>query len=238
MSKRNIFWIGMFVLLGGVLSSLGHTFTLPDGRSLEAEIVQYDERSGQVELKRTDGKLVKIKPSVFVKSDQDYITEWFLHSVFNGKDISVDINKKKVGQRKEDGNAHFMRIDEFLYQIEIENRSNIEISELDVEYRIFYEQEENDMDKGRVVKHDRTVQGDLEIELLAAKGKRIFSSKEVELVKYEFNSTEYYVPGGDPQATQGSIKGIWVRVECESTGGMKSVRDFYEPSSIEGKYSW
>ncbi len=232
--KLIILFLGVFL----VNLLMAREFTLPDGRSLEAEIVQYDERLGQVELKRADGKLVKIKPSVFVEEDQDYIDEWILHSVFNGRDIIVDCNKKKVGQRKEDGNAHFIRIDSFLYEIEIQNRSATEISGLDVEYKIFYEQEVNDMDKGRVINHEKTENGKLKIKSLGAREKKNFSTKEVELAKYEFNSTEYYVPGGEPQGTKGDIKGMWIRMECETAGGMKSVKDFFEPSSIEGKYRW
>lgn len=234
--KKTLIILFLGVFLVNLL--MAREFTLPDGRSLEAEIVQYDERLGQVELKRADGKLVKIKPSVFVEEDQDYIDEWILHSVFNGRDIIVDCNKKKVGQRKEDGNAHFIRIDSFLYEIEIQNRSATEISGLDVEYKIFYEQEVNDMDKGRVINHEKTENGKLKIKSLGAREKKNFSTKEVELAKYEFNSTEYYVPGGEPQGTKGDIKGMWIRMECETAGGMKSVKDFFEPSSIEGKYRW
>ena len=104
---------------------MAREFTLPDGRSLEAEIVQYDERLGQVELKRADGKLVKIKPSVFVEEDQAYVDEWIIHSIFKGRHITVEVNKKKVWQRKMDGNAHFIRIDSFLYEIEIQKCTKI-----------------------------------------------------------------------------------------------------------------
>jgi hypothetical protein len=107
-----------------------------------------------------------------------------------------------------------------------------------VEYKIFYEQEVNDMDKGRVINHEKTENGKLKIKSLGAREKKNFSTKEVELAKYEFNSTEYYVPGGEPQGTKGDIKGMWIRMECETAGGMKSVKDFFEPSSIEGKYRW
>lgn len=234
--KKTLIILFLGVFLVNVL--MAREFTLPDGRSLEAEIVQYDERLGQVELKRADGKLIKIKPSVFVEEDQDYIDEWIIHSIFKGRHITVECNKKKVGQRKEDGNAHFIRIDSFLYEIEIQNRSATEISGLDVEYKIFYEQEVNDMDKGRVINHEKIENGKLKIKSLGAREKRNFSTKEVELAKYEFNSTEYYVPGGDPQSTKGDIKGMWIRMEYETAGGMKSIKDFFEPSSIEGKYRW
>ena len=217
---------------------MAREFTLPDGRSLEAEIVQYDERLWQVELKRADGKLVKIKPSVFVEEDQAYVDEWIIHSIFKGRHVTVEVNKKKVGQQKMDGRAEFLRIDSFLYEIEIQNRSATQISGLDVEYKIFYEQEVNDMDKGRVINHEKTENGKLKIKSLGAREKRNFSTKEVELAKYEFNTTNYYVEGGDPQSTKGDIKGIWIRMECETASGMKSVKDFFEPSSIEGKYRW
>ena len=39
----------------GVSSVLGHSFSLPDGRSIEATILSFDDRSGLVELERLDG---------------------------------------------------------------------------------------------------------------------------------------------------------------------------------------
>ena len=55
-----------------------HEFTLKDGRTLKAEIVGYNAKLGKVELKRTDGKRVPVKPTVFVEADQSYIREWFM----------------------------------------------------------------------------------------------------------------------------------------------------------------
>ncbi|NNJ71296.1 MAG: hypothetical protein HKP10_08440, partial [Kiritimatiellales bacterium] len=51
-------------------------FKTPDGKSVMAEIVGYNAKLGKVELKRENGKRVKVKPSVFVEEDQQYITDW------------------------------------------------------------------------------------------------------------------------------------------------------------------
>ena len=58
-----------------------HTFDLPDGRSL-ATILSVDDRSGIVELERMDGKITKVKTTVFIEEDQLYIKNWISDRLF------------------------------------------------------------------------------------------------------------------------------------------------------------
>lgn len=53
-----------------------HTFSLQDGSSMEAEIINYNNKSEQVKLKQQDGKQVKVKLSNFIEDDKKYILKW------------------------------------------------------------------------------------------------------------------------------------------------------------------
>ena len=55
---------------------------MPDGRTIEATIRSFDDHSGLVELERLNGKVVKIKPNVFIEKDQRYIQMWSVERLF------------------------------------------------------------------------------------------------------------------------------------------------------------
>ena len=75
--KRLFIVAGMlFALLAFRVDAEMREFKLPDGRSLQAEIMGFDGKLGKVELKLANGRRKKIKPGIFVEEDQKYIKEW------------------------------------------------------------------------------------------------------------------------------------------------------------------
>lgn len=56
--------------------ALLHEFELKDGRTIKAEITKFNRARGQVDLKREDGKVIRIKADIFIPSDQKYIAQW------------------------------------------------------------------------------------------------------------------------------------------------------------------
>lgn len=53
-----------------------HEFELKDGRTLKAEVIKFNRALGQVDLKREDGKAVRVNANIFINKDQNYITQW------------------------------------------------------------------------------------------------------------------------------------------------------------------
>ena len=235
--------IAIVVFLVSVISVCGvnaemHDFSLQDGRILEAEIVDYNAKLVQVELKRTDGKRVKVQPSIFVENDQEYIQEWASLDGFRNKSFfKVECKKNTVEKWKEDGNIHEVRHERLEYEVSLENRSAVPIKNLKVEYCIYYEQEKSLPGQKKTTAKLSKV-GKLDIDKLATKEKRTLATESVVLNRYDFNSTDFYYDSGDPESARGELKGIWLRLTVSVTGGQKVVRDLFEPSSIEGKYTW
>ncbi|VGO11548.1 hypothetical protein PDESU_00093 [Pontiella desulfatans] len=216
-----------------------HAFKLPDGRSVEAEIMDYNAKLGQVELQLANGSRKKIDPTIFVQADQDYIKEWAsLDGFRSSSQFKIECAKKKLEQWKEGDDAFETKFEKYVYEVSLANRTASEIDPLKVEYRIYYEQEENDMATKKVVNHQQVKSGTLDVERVRAKETRRANTEPVVLKEFEFNMSDYYVEGGDPESTSGELKGIWVRLTVKTKSGQTAVRDVYEPDSIKGKYAW
>jgi hypothetical protein len=238
--RRNVF-MGMVAtaVLGGVAQAEPHEFKLPDGRSIKAEIIGYNAKLGQVELVLANKKRKKINPAIFVEKDQEFIKEWASMDGFRNKSsFKVDCSKKKLEQWKEDDDAFQTKFERYAFEVALENRSALPIEGLKAEYRIFYEQEENDRATKKVVTGKLVKTGALDIERVRPKEKRRIDTESVVLKEFEFNMSDYYVEDGEPESTSGEIKGIWLRLTVSTPSGQTAVRDIYEPESLRGKYAW
>ncbi len=228
-----------FVLLSQWAAADTREFRLPDGRAIVAEVVGFDRRFGKVELKLENGHRKKVVPSIFTEADQAYIKEWVSLGGFRNPGMfKVDCEKRLLKKWKEENSAVTLKHRRYAYGITFENRGKNPLESLKVDYRIFYEQEANNRTTKKVDLLEKTQFGKLSIDVLPSKGKKEFLSKSVELERFEFNTGDYYVPGGDPESTSGRIRGIWVRVQVGGKAGYVATRDFFEPPSLEGKYAW
>ena len=98
---NNNFILIILLLTMNIVSA--HTFDLPDGRSLEATILSVDDRSGIVELERTDGKIAKVKTTVFIEEDQLYIKNWISDRLFiSPVNLQIETDNILLEQWKEE----------------------------------------------------------------------------------------------------------------------------------------
>lgn len=213
-------------------------FSLADGRAVEAEIVGFNAKNGQVELLLANGQRKKVDASIFVAGDQQYIKDWAaLEGFRNPSSFKVECKKNKVESWKEEDEWIEKKLERYVFEVYLENRTDVGIENLTAEYRIFYEQEANEQG-GKISKADKVEAGKLDIERLRAKEKRTETTGPVVIYGTDFNLTDYYVPDGDPQKARGEIKGIWIKLTTKTAGGETQERNVYDPASIEGKYTW
>jgi len=231
--------MSVFVLLANRVGAEMREFKLPDGRSIKAEIVSFNAKLGKVELKLANGKRKKVNPGLFVEEDQKFIKEWAALDGFRNKRFfKVECAKKRTEKWGEEDSAYQVKYDRYIYNITLENRNEYPLENIKVEYRIFYEQEENDRSTRKVVVNKNVKSGEADVKRILPRGKTVLPTESVVLAKFEFNTGDYYVPGGDPETTSGEIKGIWVRIQIETEGGQTAVRNVFEPAGLEGKYAW
>ena len=86
MKIYSVFLLCCLFVIASLSASFGegtlHTFTTPDGRSLNAAIKYYNERNGKIQIKREDGKELWTLPTVFSEPDQEYIQQWIAADQF------------------------------------------------------------------------------------------------------------------------------------------------------------
>ncbi len=112
------------------------------GRSLEAKLLQVDNRRGMVELELRNTQRKKVKVSIFSKADQEYFRDWHVVQEFQSARLKIEAKKKIVNSRMEMVQGAVRRdIDEICYEITVNNRTEISIGDITVEYNIYAEQQ-------------------------------------------------------------------------------------------------
>ncbi len=247
------FYIATLIVAGALSTQAEmHTFNLPDGREIEAEIMGYNGKLGHVELKRADGKRVKVEPTLFVDADQKYIQEWAsLDGFRNTRLFKISCKRNLVEKWKEaeegmvtysDGSRERETVSEtkferHVYELILENRTGIPLEGLTAEYRIFYEQDSLQTKGSKVKTEEKRISGSLDISRLDAAEKKMLTTKPVVIHDKEYTGDITY---GERlrEKERGEVKGLWLRITASTSGGQTAVREIYDPSGVEGKYSW
>jgi hypothetical protein len=124
------------------------------------------------------------------------------------------------------------------YSLELRNNSNVDLQNLIVECRFYYEVTESWRAKKRentvTIKHmDKSVK----IEKLQAQSEHSAEAGPFVLGSRSIPSGYYYDSGG-AEVVESKPKGFWVKVFWTTPGGEKLTADFCEPSSLALKNSW
>ncbi len=228
-----------------------HEFTLKDGRTLKAEIVSYNARLGNVELKREDGKRIPVKPTVFSEADQKYIKEWaVLDGVRNERFFKVVCEKDLVEKWKKEEMAEVTysggdvqkelvsvsKFERYVFELNLENKNEFALENLQVEYRIFYEQEVS-AGSSKPVAKKKVLLGELKVKQIDPRGKKKLKTESVVVHGTEYSSSITY-GGVTKERESGEIEGIWLRITATGSDGQSVVREVFEPSNLEGKHKW
>jgi len=231
-----------------------HIFTSTDGRALEAEIVGYDAKAGMVEIERSsDEKRVKVKPTIFVKEDQQYIKDWFAANAFLSdtilkiecKDREENAWKEKEtedlvytgGDTVKDFVNNVVSYEEIVFDFTFSNKGKVPLTGLTLAYCIYYEQSAmTDGEKPEAVL--KTMYGTVDIPEITEK--KPIKLSTVPVMIYEDNINPIPTSEGDQRRPgKGEIIGIRARVYRKG-GNLKTRRDIAEPRLVsdDEKYPW
>jgi hypothetical protein len=249
MKTNRVLMVAVALLSGWAWAEM-HEFHLPDGRSIKAEIVDYNARLGTVELMLENKSRKKIDASIFVANDQKYIKDWSAMQAFSSdRLLKVACDEKEVEEWKKEeyadlsdteGNVERTLMKETVfqkmaYEMELRNMNDITLNGLRMEYRIYYEQSEESFDKPEVVQ--RNIEGKLDIPSIPAKGKIAVQTNPVQIHRDNINSISWS-DGGSRTGGKGKVLGLWARLYMKAADGKETMRDIYEPASMRGKYVW
>ena len=241
----------LFILFVGTDSMSAHLFTLPDGRTIEATIRSFNDHSGLVELERLDGKMVKIKPTVFIEKDQRYIQMWSEERLFlSSLHLQIEVDDVVLDQWKEEeyedltdtaGNTerelmkeiHFEKV---AYEVTLKNRSAEPFEDLYVEYVIFYEQSQESYDKPKI--HQLTKRDTVEIQRIDGKSTWVKKTDDVTVHKDNIMSKNW-TSGRSRTGGKGEVHGLRARLCKKMLDGSVRYREFTSPTSLsETRYPW
>lgn len=233
-----------FVLAIGVQAAGEYrTFTTPDGRSLEAKVLQYSERTGKVQLERADGKKIWTLPTVFIEENQVYVRKWIKVDQFmSSMKFKIDGDSDK-GKKITQPTAGPIRGKEektpVVYTLVLENRTDFSLKDLRIEYQAFIKVNgyEGRKDEKRVDT------GSLTIPKIPAGGQVTKRLKSITLIATyktvsEYSSYTQSYSSYDKRTTQDQLKGFWVRVYGPSIDGQPSIREWCYPSDTMEKFAW
>lgn len=239
------------LILGGSAFGDMHAFELPDGRTIEAEIVSSTLKRGHITLKRADGKTVSVKPEIFIEKDQEYIREWTSLNAFLSERIlkikcDDEVVKKWEEEEKEDltytsGTVekdciyNVIKYENISYNITFKNSGKVPVSGIILEYCVYYEQSAMSKDvKPKVEKH--TWCGRVDVPNILAGEEIVVTTEPVRIYEDLLNliprlEVEHRRPG------KGRIKGIRVRMHLKQNKDL--IREFSAPASLSVEdYPW
>lgn len=221
-----------------------HTFTTPDGRTLEATILQYSARNGKIQIERADGKKIWTLPTVFSAPDQAYIQKWIAVDKFLSSSsfkITGDSSKDKETEYDERDGARIKSRETtaVIYMLTLQNRTGFPLGDVRIEYRAFIEQ------KGYEGREDssRVAGGQIQVNKIPDGQKITESTKAIRLqtsyvTKADYDSItssrSYYAV----KTFEDDLKGFWVRVYGPTVDGETVFREWCYPSDTIEDYTW
>jgi len=221
-----------------------HVFTDMQGRAVMLKVVDCDLTHNKVMVEREDGRRRSVKVSGFSESDQAYIKAWYMaNELISEQNLRISIDEEII-RRDEDiqgriyqgrtlvgGIVGESKHEQIAYVIAIENRSELPVEQVQIEYKIYYEQAERHMK----VREQKIFFQSGRLPTLEARGKVTFKTQSVEVIRERLFGKRY----ADHRPAEGYVHGIRGRLIVKLSDKQEVVREFQYPSSLSDKrYPW
>lgn len=206
------------------------TFRDESGREIEARPISVVGKL--VRIERKDGHEFNVNPDIFVKEDAQYLETWMYQFLgLNGNLLAIKTKSGKSDtERTRSASTHSKKWKGF-YKIEIENKSDLHLDGLRVEYRYYKFSDVAGAKKKSQGTHS-TISGKSSISLLPRRSTEI-TTTEVDMSESQLNPGWSYFEGGSKTAKD-KLTGIWVRVYK----GKKMITQFANPTSLMTEKKW
>lgn len=245
------------------------TFTATDGRTLKARILSYQDATNKIQIEREDGKKLTVSPAAFSKKDQTYINKWSVAQIFMSenkfqlklnedkgettkKNHEVDYSEQSSGRGSSRG-VQIVAVDQttvYELNLTLKNASKVELKNVLLEYRIYYEQQkavvdeeanENrpDTDDSTPDRHKaedefKVKEGSARLKPSEPGSERTVTPDKVKLLKRTATGRGY----GDKINLDSKLIGAWARLTMKGPDGETLTRDVATSSSIPKKFEW
>ncbi len=234
---------GMVFVLNGHAQEI-RNFTDLQGRVVSGSIVRYDGRKNLVTIRREGGQEATVPVGAFSEADRQYILAWGgLDAVRSTSKFLITIDRRRLESWSEEqlGTINYrgggtaenqvvgkISYDKVGFRLELRNNNDVDLSGLEVEYCIYYEQELEDEGLQQGVLH-----GVLPVPLLATRGKLELMTDPVVVFKDEKNS-EFT----NARVLKGEVHGMALRVYGKNGEERVLLRQEALPDSVMKSYPW
>jgi hypothetical protein len=199
-----VFCLSLSLLALEILQAEPRTFTSPDGRTLQAEILA--ATPDRVTLKTSTGQTLVAPVDKFIPSDQEDIAAW---RKANPAKISyrfvADFTKSKEGASKSKQGNIFVTTERWVCNLKLINQSGQTLEDVSASYRIFFDQ----LERGEKI--TRSKAGRLDLGTLKALQQVVVKTDTVDLQAIELEAGYYFTDGSRARQKEG-IKGVLIDI--------------------------
>lgn len=180
------------------------TFTSPDGRTLQAEIIS--ATPDRVTLKTSAGQTLVAPVDKFIPADQENIAAWRKANpaAINYRFVA-DYTKSKEGSSKTKQNNTFITTERWLCNLKLINQSGQTLEDVSADYRIFFDQ----LERGEKITRSKT--GKVDLGTLKSLQQVVVKTDTVELQSIELEGGYYFTDGSRSRQKEG-IKGVLIDI--------------------------
>ena len=237
--------------LGSAAMAEIRVFETPDGKTVEAEIVDYNPTLGQVTLKRLDGRRIPVKADVFVEADQLYIKEWNAAKAFTSENLlriscAEEILKDWKDEvykdlRDTEGNVetHLMKeikYEDIAYTLDLRNSNKTSLDKIRMEYRIYYEQSRESRDKPEAGQY--VLAGEMNLPTLPGGKSTRITTDAVTIYDDDINSIDWS-DGSARVGGKGEVAGIRAKLYLKTASGTEMMREMSHPKNLSNEaFPW
>lgn len=180
------------------------TFTSPDGRTLQGEVLS--ATPDMVTLKLATGPSLTVPINKFSEADQAFITEWRKANPVTIKyDFDASFTKEKTDSSKRSQRNTEITTDTWVCNLKLSNRSNHTLENVKVDYEIYYSQTEGN----RVI--TRKMPGSAVIPSIKHLEQTLVPTKELKLETTKLEGGFYYLDGSRSRQKD-AIEGVTLKI--------------------------
>ena len=244
--KRLVLFICLMAVAFGVRAATQYRdFTSADGKTIKAAVKAYDAQKKIVTIERDNRKTSKVPITVFSEADQEYIERWNnLSGIRSPSKFPISCDRRAIKNWTEKqmgtinysdgsseknqvtGKTHFK---ETGYEIVFANRNNYAVTDLILEYCIYYEQETQ---PNRAAEQG-IIFGSVKMEKLTSGERKKIQTTSVVTFKDENNASFL-----NARVLKGEVFGIAMRLYLQEGDEKTLIREEAIPDSIPNSHAW
>ena len=215
-------------------------FTNTQGQSIRGRVLSFDAAKGVVQIEAENGKRARIPLAGLIEKDQEYVHAWENAQNFMNKGrfrISAESNREKNEGKSGEHWGLDRNVKTVSYEIVLENHSDLPLSNIQLEYCIFYEQEDLKNNDGEMVCEQGVCCRKLDVDSIGTNSEKVLQTAEVLVFKEELDSDAEYASGAN-NVKRGQVHGLWLRASIALPTGERVFREYCLPDSLPNSRTW